>query len=433
MSRYDEPPRPPRGYDDRSAYGASGYEERDRYDRRPDPRYDRDLRASYTGPIRGGDRDHDIGRRGPPAGYPVDPAKRGFDRDLARSEVSEPCPPLRTALTHHWAQHDPRARYAPYPNGRAADPYYQPAVSPYLAPPAYPHEHVERHQASMPTRTFDAAARRPDTNSQFHHGPVREKSSPSQTVILMGLPAHTDESNLRAFLEDMGCSIDGCTIIYDRETGQSKRYGFARFISVEHARAFVDPHFPIITWKEPRGSRYGDSGDGLKIKIDYSQKEKLPFEQRISTRTSGRPGADRGSNARHATSGANGAGYRRYSASESPSVAPINDGARDIGGSPTSILLLRGLDPLSTEQDIATNLQNIPDPSQTVGSESVKKVMLIKDRNTRGSWGFAFVHFADVQVSLRSSPCDRRRTWSLKSHCVVPRLLRSLSRRCRSS
>lgn len=224
---------------------------------------------------------------------------------------------------------------------------------------------------------------------------------------MMGLPIHTDDTNLRSFLEEMGCAIDGCTIIYDRSTGQSKRYGFARFISVEHARAFVEPHYPIITWKEPRGSRYGDSGDGLKVKIDYSQKEKIPFEQRTAATAStsskssaGRPSVDRGPGPRPPSNGAGGSSYRRHSNAEPPSGAAINDGARDIGGSPTSILLLRGLDPLSTEQDIATNLQHIPDPSQTVNSDSVKKVMLIKDRNTRGSWGFAFVQFADVQVSL---------------------------------
>jgi len=67
----------------------------------------------------------------------------------------------------------------------------------------------------------------------------------------------------------MGASVDSTTVIIDRATGLSKCYGFAKFSSVEHARAFVDPNFPSIPWKE-RG--VPGAHDGLRIKINYSQK-----------------------------------------------------------------------------------------------------------------------------------------------------------------
>lgn len=67
----------------------------------------------------------------------------------------------------------------------------------------------------------------------------------------------------------MGASIDGTTVIMDRSTGLSKCYGFAKFSSVEHARAFVEPNFPSIPWKERGGPGVHD---GLRIKINYSQK-----------------------------------------------------------------------------------------------------------------------------------------------------------------
>lgn len=66
----------------------------------------------------------------------------------------------------------------------------------------------------------------------------------------------------------MGASIDHTTVILDRETGLSKRYGFAKFSSVEHARSFVEPNWPAITWRE----RGVNTDDRLKIKINYSQK-----------------------------------------------------------------------------------------------------------------------------------------------------------------
>lgn len=88
-------------------------------------------------------------------------------------------------------------------------------------------------------------------------------------MVLLGFPPHVTDVTLRHFLEDMGASIDSTTVIIDRATGISKRYGFAKFSSVEHARAFVEPNFPTVRWKE----RVGVSPeDGMQIKINYSQK-----------------------------------------------------------------------------------------------------------------------------------------------------------------
>ena len=97
-------------------------------------------------------------------------------------------------------------------------------------------------------------------------------SAPSATVIFLNLPGSADETILRAFLEEMGCKIDEVTIIKDRATGNSKRFGFVRFASVEHARSFVEPNFPAIDWKTPKIAKVND--DGNVVKIDYSQTEK---------------------------------------------------------------------------------------------------------------------------------------------------------------
>lgn len=78
-------------------------------------------------------------------------------------------------------------------------------------------------------------------------------------------------NGLRAFLEDLGASVDDTHIIIDRTTGISKRYGFAKFVSVEHARAFVEPNFPAVLWRQQLGVGH-DADDGLKIKINYSMK-----------------------------------------------------------------------------------------------------------------------------------------------------------------
>ncbi|WAR59263.1 hypothetical protein PtB15_10B605 [Puccinia triticina] len=311
--------------------------------------------------------------------------RRSDEFTSTRSARYKPYPPSASRAESHLSQSVGRISHGA--SGHAA---YHPSSS---GPPAYDERTpASRSHEHAPQRTYDP-------NSQFNHGPPKDKSPPSQSVIFMGLPIHTDETNLRAFLEESGAGVDSVTIIYDRITGQSKRYGFARFLSVEHARAFVEPAFPMVVWKEPSSSRFDRSGDGLKVKIDYSQKEKVPFEVRQRERET----APRSTPATPFISEIpNQSTYSYKSSSESSLSTVINDGARDIGGTPTSILLLRGLDPLSTEQEIAQHLQHIPDPSQTVLPESIRKVMLIKDRVTRSSWGYAFVQFAEVQVAVKA-------------------------------
>lgn len=161
----------------------------------------------------------------------------------------------------------------------------------------------------------------------------------------------------------------------------------------------------MVVWKEPSGSRFDNSGDGLKVKIDYSQKEKVPFEARHRDREVPRrspPVIDINDDQSPRS--------YSYNPAADSNASNINDGARDIGGTPTSILLLRGLDPISTEKEIAQHLQHIPDPSQTVLPESIRKVMLIKDRLSRASWGYAFVQFSDVQVCFCPTQTDAHRS-----------------------
>lgn len=100
-------------------------------------------------------------------------------------------------------------------------------------------------------------------------------STPSQSVILLNLPQLCDEIMIRSFLEDMGCAIDTITLIHDKETGLSKRFAFARFVSVEHARSFVEPNYPSVVWRDRTGR--GMPGDeGTIVKVDFSQTDRPP-------------------------------------------------------------------------------------------------------------------------------------------------------------
>lgn len=82
-----------------------------------------------------------------------------------------------------------------------------------------------------------------------HHPPHAVERSrrrppipPSQSVILIGLPQAATDEDLKSFVEEFRARpsdpspVEQANIVYDKSTGLSKRFGFVRFISLEHAR-----------------------------------------------------------------------------------------------------------------------------------------------------------------------------------------------------
>ena len=135
----------------------------------------------------------------------------------------------------------------------------------------------------------------------------------------------------------------------------------------------MDPQFPFIQVPPPaahgasataafyKALKTGGQHSGRRVKIDYSQS--------ANPNTGGRSGR----------------------------LANANDGTRDIGNSPAAILLFRGLDPLSGPQAIELAMRTSSGPHKE-GAKGMKRIILIKDKTTLASWGFAFVEFVDVQV-----------------------------------
>lgn len=122
--------------------------------------------------------------------------------------------------------------------------------------------------------------------------------------------------------------------------------------------------------------------DGMIIKINYSQK-------------SGGWREDQGAGARMVED------ERKAEPMAAPEAYYVNDGTRDVGSAPSQIVLLRQLDPLVTEHDIVFALGAIP---SRVGDDirlrsGIKRVLLVKDRASRSSWGFAFVQLQDVKLA----------------------------------
>ncbi|KAH7340485.1 hypothetical protein B0J17DRAFT_651532 [Rhizoctonia solani] len=185
----------------------------------------------------------------------------------------------------------------------------------------------------------------------------------SAHVIFLGLDQEFNEADLTAFLATYRAYPSSVTIIRDRNTGLSKSFGFAEFASPEAARVFVEPNFPFI-YIPPKASQLaqGYSEDaGRRVKIDFSQ--------------SAQP---RGP-----------AGNRMH-----------NDGTRDIGNTQAPVVLLRGVDFQATVEEISEAIKESTGP-KCDGLKGARKVMLVRDKQTKASLGFAFVEYINNTAASR--------------------------------
>ncbi|KAL0071620.1 hypothetical protein AAF712_001477 [Marasmius tenuissimus] len=199
----------------------------------------------------------------------------------------------------------------------------------------------------------------------------KRPSDPSPHVIFLGLDPDFTEADIN---RQLPIRIPFCALIdigrYWIYQGASKGFGFAQFASSEHAKAFVDPLFPFINVPPPASHGHSETAayykaieagaphNGRRVKIDYSQSA-TPHEK------------------------------GRFNKGNQ------NDGTRDIGNQPTPVLLFRGLDPLSGPQAIHQTMR-ISAGHGREGGKGMKRIILIKDKVTMASFGFAFVEFVDI-------------------------------------
>lgn len=154
----------------------------------------------------------------------------------------------------------------------------------------------------------------------------------------------------------------------------SKSFGFAQFAGLEDAQAFLEPNFPFVTlpppsYVPPGGLAAGDEEESRvrRAKIDYSQSANPHSDPSRPPRAGPRSGLD------------------------------MNDGTRDIGSAHVPVILLRGLDTVSTPENIGQTLYESEGPGKK-SAKGMRRVILIRDRASKISLGIAFVEFVDVQV-----------------------------------
>ncbi|KAJ2961703.1 hypothetical protein NQZ79_g3040 [Umbelopsis isabellina] len=224
-----------------------------------------------------------------------------------------------------------------------------------------PHDRTNDHRGYRRERWDDRDAWReePRYDDRYHHEDVglyfnneiryrrperrEDVSAPNINVVLRGLPENYLEQDIEKALVDMGASVDQVTLIKDRETGESRRFAFVKFTSVGHAEQFVSKNFPHIFM------------DRQRVRVDYSRKEAKQADPAMPN--------------------------QRPTDTES---YVINDGLRDISSALSPLLLVRGLDQLTSGESLLEVFDKC---------EGLRRILIIRERLTQMSSGFAFVEF----------------------------------------
>ncbi|KLT41040.1 hypothetical protein CC85DRAFT_329392 [Cutaneotrichosporon oleaginosum] len=277
------------------------------------------------------------------------PPRREYDRDR---EFDDRVPPPRDR---------DRDERVPPPRHRDRD-YYDDR-------PRRDHDSRERDYGAP--RRDDRDRRDYDRAPRGRFDDSRAKSDPSRDVIFLGLDPELTEKELEGYLRvEHGYDVESSKIVRERATGQSKGFGFAQFSTLEQSTRFMKDNFPHVTMpalfahSEPR-----------RVKIDF-------------------------------------AGSRLDDApTPVPQLGARHDGTRDIGqpGGGSRVLLLRGLDPGTYAGEVVRRLAEeitrmLGKGTQRDAEACISRVVMIVDRASAISWGFAFVELVTPELASALMP-----------------------------
>ncbi|EXJ85572.1 hypothetical protein A1O1_05937 [Capronia coronata CBS 617.96] len=211
--------------------------------------------------------------------------------------------------------------------------------------------------------------------------------------------------------------LDDVRVIRDRQTKQSRGFGFLRFSSQEQAEDFMDRNYPFLYL-------YGDNdksnGDSSKVRIAFGRERKEPVRSEdadwICTVCTINNFSTRSRCFRCQA-------LRPEPGFEVPAKAP-NVGDNDVSpdNAPSQFLLFRGLEPSVTEELFAKGVAKLNKPgssttqrdeasgkkgakvASTTGDANLgakegtlRRVLLVRDRRTNENWRYGFAEYASIE------------------------------------
>ncbi|KIX06174.1 uncharacterized protein Z518_04148 [Rhinocladiella mackenziei CBS 650.93] len=259
--------------------------------------------------------------------------------------------------------------------------------------------------------------------------PPEERSSsrgrPSKEIMMEGLATHLTENDISTELKQYYHveGLDDVRVIRDRQTKQSRQFGFLRFSTLEVAEDFMDQNYPFLYL-------YGDSnksnGDASKVRIAFGRERKdvsrsddadwicsICHINNFSTRNKCfRCQA-----------------YKPDSSFDVPAkAANVGDNDASPDNAPSQFLLLRGLEPSVTEELLVKGVSKLNKPNSSTSQRdevlskkgakvasttgdsnlgakegTLRRVLLVRDRRSNESWRYGFAEYAsmeDAQAAL---------------------------------
>ncbi|KAJ5520017.1 hypothetical protein N7463_000470 [Penicillium fimorum] len=241
----------------------------------------------------------------------------------------------------------------------------------------------------------------------------------SREIMMEGLPVNITENDISAELSAFRADgLEDIRVIRDRQTKVSRQIGFLRFSSIDASRAFFERNQPSIFL-------YGPNEKSTKVRITYTREREdrarakgasdwncrkclvLNFSTRSHCFKCGTPRPT------------------DMDPIGPPGVSALkiaNDGDNDVApeNQPSQFLLIRGLEASVTEEILAKGVSKLYRPSgntdsapdnQKKGSKvasttgdsnlgaregSLRRVLLVRDRETNASWRYGFAEFAGI-------------------------------------
>lgn len=163
-------------------------------------------------------------------------------------------PPPRRERDDHYQSDSYYNRERGYGEGSSrAQPSYDNGLIRFASPvqdPPQRHHYEQEYRSSDRQYRDDSDYKRdsPYAHSNHHRSDLPDRprrqprTAPNQSVILIGIPPMCDGDDVRSFIDEFKPNpsdpspVEDVTIVMDKQTGQSKRFGFVRFITLEHAR-----------------------------------------------------------------------------------------------------------------------------------------------------------------------------------------------------
>ncbi|KAJ3288580.1 hypothetical protein HDU79_004746 [Rhizoclosmatium sp. JEL0117] len=209
-----------------------------------------------------------------------------------------------------------------------------------------------------------------DTRKQHSN----EKGTPTQHIVLQGLPPSANDQSVHAGLESLGACLETVRVVLDKGSGLAKGFAFVKFISTQHARVFMDAHFPFVS-----------ICGGNRVRLEYSKATATVDDDWVCSNCGI-------TNFRHRVMC-----FQCKLSKDAAVVKPeplqieVNDGRKDVGTIPCNLLVALNLDILTTEETFHASLAQYQTP--------ITQVRLVKDRQTHQSYGFGFIEFADIPTA----------------------------------